>query len=90
MLLVENLDLFYGDAQALDAVSLEVPQGEIAAIVGEAAVETMKATVSARPSLAATTSASPPPSARSPSSRSPRGRTSSSSPSRTRKASARR
>jgi branched-chain amino acid transport system ATP-binding protein len=34
MLLVENLDLFYGDAQALDGVSLEVPQGEIVAIVG--------------------------------------------------------
>jgi branched-chain amino acid transport system ATP-binding protein len=34
MLKVENLDLFYGDAQALDAVSLEVPQGEIVAIVG--------------------------------------------------------
>src|ERR1043166_332142 len=34
MLSVENLDLFYGDAQALDHVSLEVPQGEIVAIVG--------------------------------------------------------
>jgi branched-chain amino acid transport system ATP-binding protein len=34
MLEVENLDLFYGDAQALDGVSLEVPQGEIVAIVG--------------------------------------------------------
>jgi branched-chain amino acid transport system ATP-binding protein len=34
MLLVENLDLFYGDAQALDGVSLEVPRGEIVAIVG--------------------------------------------------------
>src|ERR1043165_7139811 len=34
MLSVENLDLFYGDAQALDGVSLEVPQGEIVAIVG--------------------------------------------------------
>ncbi|HVL36345.1 MAG TPA: ABC transporter ATP-binding protein [Burkholderiales bacterium] len=34
MLKVENLDLFYGDAQALDGVSLEVPQGEIVAIVG--------------------------------------------------------
>jgi branched-chain amino acid transport system ATP-binding protein len=34
MLSVEKLDLFYGDAQALDAVSLEVPQGEIVAIVG--------------------------------------------------------
>jgi len=34
MLSVENLDLFYGDAQALDRVSLEVPRGEIVAIVG--------------------------------------------------------
>ena len=34
MLRVENLDLFYGDAQALDGVSLEVSQGEIVAIVG--------------------------------------------------------
>ncbi|MGH8739885.1 MAG: ABC transporter ATP-binding protein [Burkholderiales bacterium] len=34
MLSVENLDLFYGDAQALDGVSLEVPRGEIVAIVG--------------------------------------------------------
>jgi branched-chain amino acid transport system ATP-binding protein len=34
MLVVENLALFYGDAQALDAVSLEVPQGAIVAIVG--------------------------------------------------------
>jgi branched-chain amino acid transport system ATP-binding protein len=34
MLSVRNLDLFYGDAQALDGVSLEVPQGEIVAIVG--------------------------------------------------------
>ena len=34
MLSVENLDLFYGDAQALDGVSLEVPQGEIVAIIG--------------------------------------------------------
>ena len=31
---VENLDLFYGDAQALARVSLEVPKGEIVAIVG--------------------------------------------------------
>lgn len=31
---VEGLDLYYGDAQALAAVSLEVPQGEIVAIVG--------------------------------------------------------
>ena len=34
MLAVQNLDLFYGDAQALAEVSLEVPQGEIVAIVG--------------------------------------------------------
>jgi branched-chain amino acid transport system ATP-binding protein len=34
MLSVQNLDLFYGDAQALDGVSLEVGQGEIVAIVG--------------------------------------------------------
>ena len=34
MLRVENLDLYYGDAQALDGVSLEVPRGEIVAIVG--------------------------------------------------------
>ena len=34
MLSIKDLDLFYGDAQALDRVSLEVPQGEIVAIVG--------------------------------------------------------
>jgi branched-chain amino acid transport system ATP-binding protein len=34
MLQVENLDLYYGDAQALDRVTLEVPEGEIVAIVG--------------------------------------------------------
>jgi len=34
MLTVENLDLYYGDAQALTGVSLEVPKGEIVAIVG--------------------------------------------------------
>jgi branched-chain amino acid transport system ATP-binding protein len=34
MLSVENLDLYYGDAQALEGVSLEVPQGAIVAIVG--------------------------------------------------------
>jgi branched-chain amino acid transport system ATP-binding protein len=34
MLIVEDLDLYYGDAQALDAVSLAVDQGSIAAIVG--------------------------------------------------------
>jgi branched-chain amino acid transport system ATP-binding protein len=34
MLAVERLDLYYGDAQALEGVSLEVPAGEIVAIVG--------------------------------------------------------
>jgi branched-chain amino acid transport system ATP-binding protein len=34
MLKVEGLDVFYGDAQALDGVSLEVAQGTIVAIVG--------------------------------------------------------
>jgi branched-chain amino acid transport system ATP-binding protein len=34
MLAVENLDLYYGDAQALAGVSLAVPRGEIVAIVG--------------------------------------------------------
>src|SRR5438876_5518436 len=34
MLSVKDLDLYYGDAQALDRVSLEVPQGEIVAIIG--------------------------------------------------------
>src|SRR6266704_3465313 len=34
MLSVKDLDLYYGDAQALDGVSLEVPEGEIVAIVG--------------------------------------------------------
>jgi branched-chain amino acid transport system ATP-binding protein len=34
MLCVEGLDLFYGDAQALDAVSLEVGAGAVVAIVG--------------------------------------------------------
>jgi branched-chain amino acid transport system ATP-binding protein len=34
MLSVQNLDLYYGDAQALAGVSLEVPQGAIVAIVG--------------------------------------------------------
>jgi branched-chain amino acid transport system ATP-binding protein len=34
MLRVENLSLFYGDAQALDDVSLEVEEGAIVAIVG--------------------------------------------------------
>ncbi|HEX4927807.1 MAG TPA: ABC transporter ATP-binding protein, partial [Burkholderiales bacterium] len=31
---VRNVDLYYGDAQALDRVSLEVPKGAIVAIVG--------------------------------------------------------
>ena len=34
MLRVEGLDLYYGDAQALDDVSLEIGQGAIVAIVG--------------------------------------------------------
>jgi branched-chain amino acid transport system ATP-binding protein len=34
MLSVKDIDLYYGDAQALDRVSLDVPQGEIVAIVG--------------------------------------------------------
>ncbi len=34
MLRIENLDVFHGDAQALDAVSLEIEQGAIVAIVG--------------------------------------------------------
>ena len=34
MLRVENLDVFHGDAQALDGVSLEIAEGAIAAIVG--------------------------------------------------------
>ena len=34
MLSVENVDLYYGDAQALAGVSLEVARGEIVAIVG--------------------------------------------------------
>jgi len=34
MLSVTDLDLYYGDAQALHRVSLEVPRGEIVAIVG--------------------------------------------------------
>ena len=34
MLTVENLDVFHGDAQALDGVSLTIEQGAIAAIVG--------------------------------------------------------
>ena len=34
MLRIENLDVFYGDAQALDGVSLEIEEGSIVAIVG--------------------------------------------------------
>jgi branched-chain amino acid transport system ATP-binding protein len=34
LLTVRDLELYYGDAQALGGVSLEVPQGEIVAIVG--------------------------------------------------------
>ena len=34
LLKVEDLDLFYGDAQALAGVSLEIAEGEIVAIVG--------------------------------------------------------
>ncbi len=34
MLRIENLDVFYGDAQALDGVSLEIAEGAIVAIVG--------------------------------------------------------
>ena len=34
MLSVENLDVFYGDAQALDNITLEIEQGAIVTIVG--------------------------------------------------------
>jgi len=34
MLELRDLDLFYGDAQALDGVSLDVAEGEIVAIIG--------------------------------------------------------
>lgn len=34
MLAIHDLSVFYGDAQALDAVSLDVAEGEIVAIVG--------------------------------------------------------
>jgi branched-chain amino acid transport system ATP-binding protein len=34
MLKVEDLDVFYGDARALDGVSLEIEEGSIVAIVG--------------------------------------------------------
>ena len=36
MLRVNDLDVFYGDAQALDRVSIDVAEGRIVAIVGEA------------------------------------------------------
>jgi branched-chain amino acid transport system ATP-binding protein len=34
MLRVEQLDVFYGDVQALDGVSLEIEEGAIVAIIG--------------------------------------------------------
>jgi branched-chain amino acid transport system ATP-binding protein len=34
MLAIENLDVFYGDVQALDGVSLDIEEGAIVAIVG--------------------------------------------------------
>src|SRR5476651_1977263 len=34
MLTIENLDVYYGDAQALDGVFLEIEEGAIVAIVG--------------------------------------------------------
>ena len=34
MLSIRNLDLFYGDAQALADVSLEIPAGELVALIG--------------------------------------------------------
>jgi branched-chain amino acid transport system ATP-binding protein len=34
MLSVQGIDVFYGDAQALDGVSVDVPEGSIVAIVG--------------------------------------------------------
>src|SRR3974390_911747 len=34
MLRVEDIDVFYGDAQALDRVSVEIGEGTIVAIVG--------------------------------------------------------
>lgn len=34
MLKIENLDVFHGDAQALDGVSIEIEEGAIVAIVG--------------------------------------------------------
>jgi hypothetical protein len=35
MLSVENLDVFYGDAQALDNIAIEIEQGAIVTIVGQ-------------------------------------------------------
>ena len=34
MLNVDNIDVFYGDAQALKGVSLEVPEGSVVAVLG--------------------------------------------------------
>ena len=34
ILRVENLDVFYGDVQALNSVSLEIDEGAVVAIVG--------------------------------------------------------
>jgi branched-chain amino acid transport system ATP-binding protein len=34
MLRVEQLDVFYGDVQALDGVSLEIEEGAVVAIIG--------------------------------------------------------
>ena len=34
MLIIENIDVFHGDAQALDGVSLEIEKGTVTAIVG--------------------------------------------------------
>ena len=34
MLSVSELDLFYGEAQALDGISLDVPSGELVALIG--------------------------------------------------------
>ena len=34
MLRVENLDVFYGDVQALNGVSLDIEEGAIVAIIG--------------------------------------------------------
>src|SRR5262245_63526005 len=34
MLRVESLDVFHGDAQALDGVTLDITQGDIVAVVG--------------------------------------------------------